>query len=218
MLNYDSERLVRIGMPEAVLCDSKTELQVDEIIRHLAGGDAVLLTRLSAERHTRLSNEARTALDFDPVSCTAFLNGRLPDRPGVVAIVAAGTSDLPVCAEAERTLAFSGISTETHIDVGVAGLWRLERRIEQIRAADVVIVVAGMDAALVSVVGGLVAAPVIAIPTSVGYGTANGGQAALNSSLCSCAQGVAVVNIDNGFGGACAAVRALRLLARTGPG
>ena len=125
---------------------------------------------------------------------------------------AAGTSDASVASEAARTLTFSGVKCQTIVDVGVAGLWRLEARLDEIRQADIVIAVAGMDAALVSVLGGLVAAPVIAVPTSVGYGVAAGGSAALHSSLASCAQGVTVVNIDNGFGAACAAVRMLSMI------
>jgi NCAIR mutase (PurE)-related protein len=121
-----------------------------------------------------------------------------------------------VAAEAARTLTFSGVECQSIVDVGVAGLWRLEARLDEIREADIVIAVAGMDAALVSVLGGLVAAPVIAVPTSVGYGVAAGGTAALHSSLASCAQGVTVVNIDNGFGAACAAVRMLSLLGGAG--
>jgi NCAIR mutase (PurE)-related protein len=126
--------------------------------------------------------------------------------------VAAGTSDQQVATEAARTLEFSGVETNTIVDVGVAGIWRLEARLDEIRAADIVIAVAGMDAAIVSVLGGLVGAPIIAVPTSVGYGVAAGGTTALNSALASCAQGVAVMNIDNGFGAACAAIRMLSLL------
>ncbi|NDH85103.1 MAG: circadian phase modifier CpmA, partial [Acidimicrobiia bacterium] len=117
-----------------------------------------------------------------------------------------------VATEAARTLEFSGVDAEVLVDIGVAGLWRLEARLPELRAADIVIVVAGMDAALVSVMGGLVGAPIIGVPTSVGYGVAEGGSTALNSALASCAQGVAVVNIDNGFGAACAAVLMLSLL------
>ena len=119
----------------------------------------------------------------------------------------AGTSDLPAGREAARTLAFAGQPYREYTDVGVAGLWRLLERIDDIRSSPVVIVAAGMDAALVSVVGGLVASAVIALPTSVGYGVARDGATALHAALASCAPGISVVNIDNGYGAACAALR-----------
>jgi NCAIR mutase (PurE)-related protein len=126
-----------------------------------------------------------------------------------VAVIAAGTSDLPVSREAARTLEYYGETVSEFNDVGVAGLHRLLSRLADVRAHEVVIAVAGMDAALVSVLGGLVRAPLIAVPTSVGYGAARGGETALAASLASCAAGVVVVNIDNGFGAACAALRIL---------
>ena len=126
-------------------------------------------------------------------------------------IVAAGTSDLGVATEAARTLGFHGYAAPLIADVGVAGLWRLMARLEELRTADVLIVVAGMEGALFSVVAGLVAAPVIALPSSVGYGVAAAGRAALHSALASCAPGVVVVNIDNGFGAAAAAIKMLRM-------
>ncbi len=205
-------------MPEAVLCGTKTVQQVVSIAGELVATttEPRLFTRLTDEQLAALPPDVVDRLDDDRLSRTAMLNGVLPPRPGRVVVVAAGTSDASVAVEAARTLAFSGITCQTIVDVGVAGLWRLEARLDEIRAADIVIAVAGMDAALVSVLGGLVAAPVIAVPTSVGYGVASGGTAALHSSLASCAQGVTVVNIDNGFGAACAAVRMLSLFG--GPG
>jgi len=212
---HDHERPERLGMPEAVLCSEKSDAQMRviaaDLIQH---GGPTLFTRLSVERHAALPDELRSPLVYDAESETAVLGGALPARQGHVAVVAAGTSDLRVAAEAEATLTFSGVSTERIIDVGVAGIWRLQERLEDIRRADIVLAVAGMDAALVSVLGGLVGAPIVGVPTSVGYGVAAGGQTALNSALASCAQGVAVVNIDNGFGAACAAVRMLGLLDR----
>ena len=213
---HDDRRLARIGMPEAVLCEPKSVEQVTRIAAELAAtGEPHLLTRLRDDQLEAL--DPALDLDDDRASRTAFLNGTMPSRPGHVAVVAAGTSDAPVAGEAARTLRFSGVAVTSITDVGVAGLWRLEERLEEIRAADVVLAVAGMDAAMVSVLGGLVAAPVIGVPTSVGYGVAAGGDTALRSALASCAQGVAVVNVDNGFGAACAAVRVLRLLGRPGP-
>lgn len=210
---HDHERSERLGMPEAVLCSAKSDSQLRAIAADLIEhGGPSLFTRLCAERHAALPDELRSALVHDAESETAVLGGVLPPRRGHVAVVAAGTSDLRVAAEAHATLTFSGVSAELIVDVGVAGIWRLQERLDDIRRADIVLAVAGMDAALVSVLGGLVAAPVIGVPTSVGYGVAAGGQTALNSALASCAQGVSVVNIDNGFGAACAAVRILGLL------
>lgn len=206
---HDHLRLERIGIPEAVLCSAKTDRQLVAIVDDLSqAGVSSLLTRLPAERLDRLP-EIAARLNHDAVSETAVLGSPQPARSGDVAIVAAGTSDQQVAAEAAQTLAFSGVRSRSFIDVGVAGLWRLEARLPEIREADVVIVAAGMDAALVSVLGGLLAAPIVAVPTSVGYGVAEGGTTALNSALASCAQGITVVNIDNGFGAACAAVRML---------
>jgi NCAIR mutase (PurE)-related protein len=149
-------------------------------------------------------------LDFDAMSGTAFLNGTMPRRDARVGIVAAGTSDRSVALEAQRTLQFLGIDATLYIDVGVAGLWRLLDRLEDLRREAALIVVAGMDAALASVVGGLVACPIIGVPTSTGYGAARGGDTALAAMLASCAQGVLVTNIDNGFGAACGAARIMR--------
>ena len=144
------------------------------------------------------------------MSRTAFL-GDAPqiERTGDVAIVAAGTSDMPVVREAWRTLRYYGHEATTIVDVGVAGLWRLTERIDEIRSHPIVIVVAGMEAALASVLGGLVGGAVICVPTSVGYGVAKGGRAALDAILASCSPGLVVCNIDNGYGAACAALRIL---------
>jgi NCAIR mutase (PurE)-related protein len=170
----------------------------------------MLLTRLDSNRHAAFDETVRGLLDYDPVSRTAFLGKRRPVRETArVAVVCAGTSDLPVSREAARTLEYYGERVSEFNDVGVAGLHRLLGRIAEIRAHEVVIAVAGMDAALVSVIGGLVKAPVVAVPTSVGYGAARSGETALAASLASCAAGVTVVNIDNGFGAACAAMRIL---------
>lgn len=206
---HDDRRLARIGMPEAVLCEPKTAAQIDRIVADIAGGgQPTLFTRLTGERFGELAAESRAALSYDPESLTATLNGSVPGATTcVVGVVAAGTSDSSVAAEASATLRFSGVDTFSVVDVGVAGLWRLEQQLPKIRAADIVIAVAGMDAALVTVLGGLISAPLIGVPTSVGYGVADGGRTALHSSLASCAQGVTVVNIDNGFGAACAAIR-----------
>lgn len=199
-------------MPEAVLCSEKSSEQVMAIASELYQGEApVLFTRLSEQRFAALPATIQASFDYDATSQTGFMHGTLAKRQGSVTVVGAGSSDLRVAAEAVRTLEFSGVAGDLIVDVGVAGLWRLEARLEEIRQADIVVAVAGMDAALVSVLGGLIAAPIVAVPTSVGYGVASGGTTALHSSLASCSQGIAVVNIDNGFGAACAAVRMLGL-------
>ena len=153
-------------------------------------------------------------LDFDPLSRTAVLDYGVPTAvPAKVGIVCAGTSDMSIAVEAQRGLAFHGVSAMVIGDVGVAGLWRLFDRLDEIASWRVAIVVAGMEGALFSVVAGQVSGLVIAVPTSVGYGVAAGGTAALHCALASCSPGVVVVNIDNGFGAACAALKLLRVFA-----
>jgi NCAIR mutase (PurE)-related protein len=208
----DVSRAARLGFGEAVFCAGKTPAQIAAILAAAQADElSLLLTRLDAARFAALPAEVAAALDYDALSGTAWLGTPLP-VVGVaqVAVVTAGTSDLAVAREAARTLRFSGHDAAIVADVGVAGLWRLLRRVEELRRYAVVIVVAGMDAALPSVVGGLVGGVVVAVPTSVGYGVAAGGRAALDAMLASCAPGVAVVNIDNGYGAACVALRVLR--------
>lgn len=209
-IQYDYARRQRIGMPEAVFCEGKDPAFVAKLIEELLPqtDHPVLFTRLGPDLLAALGDTARH-LRYHALSQTAHLHGPLPTRPGRVAVVSAGTTDLRVATEAVQTLQFTGIDCTLISDVGVAGLWRLMDRIDEIGAHDAVIVVAGMDAALPTVVGGLVGIPVIGVPTSVGYGVATGGTTALHSMLASCAQGVVVCNIDNGFGAACAAVRLL---------
>lgn len=213
---HDTERPARLGMPEAIFCEGKDPAALDAIVTELAArGEPALLTRLWPERQAELLAAGHAAMDYDPGSATAILHGTLPPRPGTIAVVTAGTSDLRVAAEAQRTLQFSGFTTDLIADVGVAGIHRLFARIDHIRTFDVVIVVAGWDAALASVMGGLARQPVIAVPTSTGYGVAAGGTSALHSMLCSCGQGVLVTNIDNGFGAACGAIRIFNMNARS---
>ena len=210
----DLARRERIGLDEAIFCAGKTADQVAAILDAFPAGGGLLLTRLEPLKFDALPPRLRAALDYEPMSRTAIFGAPRPARAGApVAVVMAGTSDLPVGREACRTLAFNGQPHGAFTDIGVAGLWRLLARIEEIRRAPVVIVAAGMDAALVSVVGGLVRAPLVALPTSVGYGVAEGGMPALHAALASCAPGVAVVNIDNGYGAACTALRITGLLA-----
>jgi pyridinium-3,5-biscarboxylic acid mononucleotide synthase len=208
----DFERGARIGLDEALFCESKTVDQISAIVDAVrAKTGRMLLTRLDPSKYEALVVRHGAELEYDSLSRTAILGHLHPTLiTAPVAIVMAGTSDLPVGREAARTLTFAGQPYREYTDIGVAGLWRLLERIEDIRLSLVVIVAAGMDAALVSVVGGLVSAPVIALPTSVGYGVAQGGVAALHAALASCAPGVSVVNIDNGYGAACAALRISR--------
>ena len=205
----DHHRALRQGFPEVIFGGGKTAEQVEAIATRLAArGDGFLATRLDESAAERLGNRF-PGVELNDVARTAYLAGAEPPAPGkgTVLIVTAGTSDLPVAEEAAVTLRAAGDCVERLTDVGVAGIHRLLAQRERLFAAAVVIVVAGMDGALASVVGGLVRSPVIAVPTSVGYGAAFGGLAPLLTMLNSCAAGVAVVNIDNGFGAAMAASR-----------
>jgi pyridinium-3,5-biscarboxylic acid mononucleotide synthase len=212
----DHHRGVRLGFPEVVFCQGKTAEQVVEICRRLeqrAGG--FLATRADDITRERLS-VAFPGAEINGMGRTVWLEApdavQYPELPAV-AVLSAGTSDLPVAEEAAATVRAFGHEVTRLYDVGVAGLHRLLSQGRQLDEAGVLIVVAGMEGALPSVVGGLSRGPVIAVPTSVGYGAAFGGIAALLGMLNSCAAGVTVVNIDNGFGAACAATRILRLLA-----
>ena len=208
----DDARHARIGFDESIYCAGKSARQLDAILaRSIESDRPLLLTRMDPEMFDALARTHRASLDYDPVSRTARLGRRVESGPARVAVVTAGTSDVPVAREAVRTLSYYGEAVLEIYDVGVAGLWRLLDRLEEIRAMPVVIVVAGMEASLPSVVGGQVPGLVVAVPTSNGYGVSSGGRVALDASLSSCAPGLAVVNIDNGYGAACVALRALRL-------
>jgi hypothetical protein len=205
----DHQRALRQGFPEVIYGAGKTPEQIGEIaLRIAARGDAVLVTRIGDDAADHL----RTVIpdiELNRTARTAHLPGAAPPPrgTGTVAIVTAGTSDLPVAEEAAVTLDALGDCVARVTDVGVAGIHRVLAKREELASASVVIVIAGMDGALPSVVGGLVRSPVIAVPTSVGYGAAFGGIAPLLTMLNSCAAGVTVVNIDNGFGAAVAASR-----------
>jgi NCAIR mutase (PurE)-related protein len=204
-IRFDYAREVRTGLPEAVFCPGKT---AEQLVALLGESERrkhrLLLTRLTPELRAQLPYP----LDYDPLSRTASF-GAYPavEEPARVAIVAAGTSDLPVAREAARTLRFFGLASDEFADVGVAGLWRLLERVETLRLYPVLIAVAGMEGALFSVLAGLVSSLVIAVPTSTGYGVARAGETALFAALCGCGQGLLTVNIDNGFGAACAVRR-----------
>lgn len=208
----DFAREARTGLDEAVFCAGKSITHLVEILEQVAARTGrILLTRLAPEQFEMLPDSKRTLIDYEPLSRTGYFGGT-HERVAIrrIAVVAAGTSDVPVAREAARTLCYYGEAPAEINDVGVAGLWRLLERIEEIRTMKVIVAVAGMDAALPTVIGGLVSAPVIGVPTSAGYGVAEGGQTALKSMLASCAPGLTVTNIDNGYGAACAALRILR--------
>ncbi|MDO4545203.1 MAG: nickel pincer cofactor biosynthesis protein LarB [Bacillota bacterium] len=205
--NIDNHRKLRTGFPEVVFGQGKTSEQIRDIMKELAAqGGNIMTTRASQEDYSKVREdipeakyfpEARIILVEDKEPGDAF---RSPEKK--VAVVTAGTADIPVAEEAAVTAEILGNRVDRIYDVGVAGIHRLFAKLDRIREADVVIVVAGMEGALASVVGGLVETPVIAVPTSIGYGANLGGVSALLSMLNSCANGVGVVNIDNGFGAA----------------
>lgn len=205
----DHHRALRQGFPEVVYGAGKTAEQICEIARRIvARDDAVLVTRIAADAAAQLASTLPN-VELNELARTAYIasDSPPPRGAGTVAVVTAGTSDLPVAEEAAVTLGALGDCTMRVNDVGVAGIHRVLAKHKELMSAAVVIVVAGMDGALPSVVGGMVRAPVIAVPTSVGYGSSFGGLAALLTMLNSCAAGVTVVNIDNGFGAAVAASR-----------
>jgi NCAIR mutase (PurE)-related protein len=207
----DFAREARTGLDEAVLCASKSAAHIGAILDQVRErGRRMLLTRLLPEQLESLPEVHRAAIDYEPLSRTGFYGGAQELKTEVqVAVVSAGTSDVAVAREAVRTLRFYGEPAAEISDVGVAGLWRLLERIEEIRRHRIVIAVAGMDAAMPTVIGGLVSGMVIGVPTSVGYGVSAGGETALRAMLASCSSGLVVTNIDNGFGAACAALRVL---------
>lgn len=199
----DHHRSLRIGMPEVIYCASKTPEQVADIfVRMAAHGSNVLATRANQEKFDAVRSQVPAA-QFHPLSGCIVLHRDSEVRGhGMIGVICAGTSDLPVAEEAAVTAALMGNDVEQLCDVGVAGLHRLLSHSDLLRRARVLIVCAGMEGALPSVVAGMVAAPVICVPTSVGYGASFGGVAALLGMLNSCSPNTAVVNIDNGFGAA----------------
>lgn len=212
-LNLDLDRERRCGFPEVVFGQGKTVEEVVAATQRLASAHGrALVTRAAPEALAALA----VALPSGVVHARsrAFLVGERPPTAGPVALVSAGTTDEPVAEEAEVTLRARQVRVQRYRDCGVAGLHRILAHVDAIRACDCVVVVAGMDGALATVLGGLVAIPVIACPTSVGYGVATGGQATLHAMLASCAAGLVVVNIDNGFGAASAAATIAHQLAR----
>ncbi len=209
----DHHRELRQGHPEVVFCEGKTPDQVLAICERLHAASGSFLGTRASQATARMLKDRFPGMVWNELARTVYLPGPRASKTtatGTILVVSAGTSDLPVAEEAAVVAEAFGHTVERLIDVGVAGLHRLLAANEQLKGARVVIVVAGMEGALPSVVGGIVAVPVIAVPTSVGYGASFGGLAALLGMLNSCAAGVTVVNIDNGFGAAAAASRICR--------
>ena len=207
----DLDRGKRTGLDEAILCDSKSGADLAYILKGAVEEDhPLLLTRLSGESFEGLPENIKKNVDYDSESRTGFLGRvRTLNDNTLVAIVTAGTSDNSVAREAARTLRHAGEPSVSFDDLGVAGLWRILAKESELRTYPVVIVVAGMDGALFGVIGGLLPGTIIAVPTSVGYGAARDGETALAVALSNCAPGIVAVNIDNGYGAGCAALRIL---------
>ena len=202
----DTHRALRKGFPEVIFGAGKTPAQVVKIATTLVAHEQrVLITRITVKHGRALRKKFKYAVHHELARCVTIEKKPLPRREGRIAVICAGTSDLPVAEEAAITAEIMGNRVERIVDVGVAGLHRILSRLETIQKANVLVVVAGMEGALPSVVAGLVSKPVIAVPTSVGYGASFGGVAALLGMLNSCGSGVTVVNIDNGFGAGFAA-------------
>ncbi len=209
----DHHRALRTGFPEVVLGEGKTAAQIVDIVKELAGnGGNVLVTRVDPEKAASVCEEIPELFHNEPARVLVLDQEEIEMLgTGEVVIVTAGTSDIPVAEEAAVVARYAGAKVKQMFDVGVAGIHRLFHRLDDLRGASVIIVVAGMEGALASVVGGLVSCPVIAVPTSVGYGSSFGGIAALLARLNRCAAGVTVVNIDNGFGAGYAAALMSRI-------
>ena len=208
----DLDRKRRVGFPEVVLAQGKAAAQVVEICRELSRAHDVLVTRLTQEMWDEVAlSPLPGRADYDPRSGTLLVSvGKpMPRVDASVVVVTAGTADTAVAEEARRTLDYLGISSTLVPDVGVAGLLRLLSRLEEIEQADIILAVAGMEGSLFSVLGGLVGRPIVAVPTSKGYGAAFQGLASLLSAVNSCANGVTAVNIDSGYAAAMAAYRIL---------
>ncbi|WP_027356612.1 nickel pincer cofactor biosynthesis protein LarB [Desulfofundulus thermocisternus] len=210
----DHHRALRKGFPEVVFCQGKTTGQVVEIVRRLCGNNrTVLATRAGREVYEAVRAVFPDAVYSELARTIVVYRGERPQPKGNVLVMSAGTADLPVAEEAAVTAEVMGNHVRRCYDVGVAGIHRLLDKLDLIRWAHVIIVVAGMEGALASVVAGLAEQPVIAVPTSIGYGASFHGLAALLTMLNSCASGIGVVNIDNGFGAAALATAITRLMA-----
>jgi hypothetical protein len=204
----DLSREDRTGLAEAIFCEGKHPDQLTTICEQIKNEKrSMLFTRMTLGQYTYVEEKYSGLVEYDPVSRTGIVSARESQSESQIAIVTGGSSDIPVAREVSRTLAFYGQSSLVIDDVGVAGLWRLMDRVAEISDKKIVICIAGMDAALPTVLGGLISSFIIAVPTSIGYGMAREGETALRALLVSCAPGLTVVNIDNGYGAACAALR-----------
>jgi len=215
MINIDFDREKRTGCPEVIYCEHKSPEQITQIITSfIENGKSVMGTRLSIEKKEKIAGNFKKFL-YDDVG-EYFVVGDFPEitKPGLALIIAAGTSDEKVARECYGVMKFFGVNVEMFGDCGVAGIHRLLAHKEKISAADVIIAIAGMEGALPSVVAGMTESPVIAVPTSVGYGTHLNGLTPLFTMLTSCAGGIGVVNIDNGFGAAVLATKIISLISK----
>ena len=206
---FDHHRIERTGINEVIFALDKSTNEINTILKTI-NNNSLLITKLEKSKYESL--ELKHLIDYDQTSLTGFFNYKKKKLiQNEISIVAAGTSDLNIATEAKRTLEFFGYNAMEMYDVGVAGLWRIMKKLDLIKTTKLSIVVAGMDGALPTVLTGLISNPVIAVPTSTGYGVADNGNTALKSMLTSCSPGMSVVNIDNGFGAACAAIRILKV-------
>ncbi len=211
-IKFDFQRKERLGLIEAIWGQDKSIDQLKRLSESvLSKNEVVFITRINSEKANYLLDLHDDARFYEEANCLTIgqnLNKIITNKK--VAIISGGSSDLPITLEAKLSLEIYGISCKTFIDVGVAGLHRLMSQLDEINKYDVLIVCAGMEGALATVVGGLLAQPIIAVPVSVGYGVSKDGETALNSMLSSCSPGIAVMNIDNGYGAAMAALRIIK--------
>lgn len=207
----DFERSQRCGISEAVFCQYKTVEQLETILSLAKQNQhSLLFTRLTREKYQRLKRDWKAQINYHENCQCAVFGSPKPlneEQSTHIAIVSAGSSDAPICEETQLTLNYHGIKVDLFQDIGVAGLWRLQQQLPQLQTYSIIIAIAGMEAALPTVLAGLIDTPIIAVPTSIGYGVATGGHVALNACLSSCTGGIMTMNIDNGYGAACAAIK-----------
>ncbi len=211
-INFDFQRRERLGLIEAIWGQDKSIDQLKRLSENvLSKNEVVFITRINIEKANYLLNFYDDARFYEEAKCLIIgKNLHKLNSNKKVAIISGGSSDLPITLEAQLALEIYGVNCQSFIDVGVAGLHRLISQLEEINKYDVIIVCAGMEGALATVVGGLLSQPIIAVPVSVGYGVSKDGETALNSMLSSCSPGIAVMNIDNGYGAAMAALRIIK--------
>ena len=213
-IRFDFQRRERLGLIEAIWGQDKSIDQLKRLSENvLSKNEVVFITRINSEKANYLLDLYDDARFYEEANClTIGKNLNKINTNKKVAIISGGSSDLAVTLEAQLALEIYGVTCQSFIDVGVAGLHRLMSQLEEINKYDVLIVCAGMEGALATVVGGLLAQPIIAVPVSVGYGVSKNGETALNSMLASCSPGIAVMNIDNGYGAAMAALRIIKII------